>query len=535
MRDWSLFLIRENRSLENAKASVLPGLFCHFARLMINSHPMRKLRYCCFLLLLAGPLLAAGYFEYTPLARSAYEQILSLRFDDARRQISQLRQAEPENLVAVHLENYLDFFTIYIQEDEAIFNRLESREEAHLQLIREGDSESPYYLFIQADIRLHWALIRLRFEEYFTAFLSVNKAFKLLERNQRKFPNFLPNLKDLGILHAAVGTIPESYLWGIKLVSSLNGTIDQGKQEIETVLAKAQNSDFIFEAETRVLYAFILLHLEDSPEEAWASIQSARFKPQENPMHCFVMANIAMRTGRNDKAIEILKQRPRGKAFFDFPYLDYMLGLCKLRRLDTDAAPYFQGYVERFTGRHFIKETYQKLAWSALINGEPAAYKRYMQACLQKGYSVAGGDKSALKEAAEGQIPPVTLIKARLLFDGAYYQRAYDLLKGTAVNSLPHKRDQLEYNYRLGRILHGLKRYPAAIEHYEQTIRDGEFETYFFACNAALQIGKIYETTGDEGRARQYYERCMEIRPDEYRTGLHQQAKAGLSRLRKQQ
>ncbi len=496
---------------------------------------MRKLIYCCLLLLLAGPLWSSGYFEYTPLARTAYEKILSLRFDEARQQISLLKRQEPENLVAVHLENYLDFFTIYVQEDETVFDRLKSREEEHLQLIQAGDSDSPYYLFIQADIRLHWALIRLRFEEYFSAFLSVNKAFKLLERNQRKFPDFLPNLKDLGILHAAVGTIPESYLWGVKLVSSLNGTIEQGKREIETVLAKSKGNDFIFEAETRVLYAFILLHLEDSPEEAWASIQSAQFRPRENPMHCFVMANIAMRTGRNDKAVELLKNRPRNKAFFDFPYLDYMLGLCKLRRIDTDAAPHFQRYVERFQGRHFIKETYQKLAWSELIAGNVNAYKKYMQACIRQGYAVAGGDKSALKEAEEGHMPPVALLKARLLFDGAYYQRAYDLLKQKDISTLSFKRDKLEYTYRMGRILHGLKRYSEAIQYYEQTIQEGEFETYFFACNAALQIGKIHETTGDDNRARQYYERCMNIRPDEYRTGLHQQAKAGLARLRTEQ
>ncbi|GJM31534.1 MAG: hypothetical protein DHS20C18_05350 [Saprospiraceae bacterium] len=479
--------------------------------------------------------MAAGHFTYTPLACATYEQILSLRFDKARQQLSQLRQEDPNNLVVYHLENYLDFFTIYIQEDEDVYERLKDREEEHLSQIRKGDSESPYYLFIQADIRLHWALLRIRYEEYFNAFLSVNKAFKLLEKNQRKFPDFLPNLKDLGILHAAVGTIPESYLWGVKLVSSLNGTIDQGRREIETVLAKAESSEFIFEAETRVLYAFILLHLDDAPEEAWMSIQSARFKPRENPLHCFVVANIAMRTGRNDKAVELLQNRPKSKDFFVFPYLDYMLGLSKLRRLDQDAAPHFERYLERFKGRHFIKEAYQKLAWAALIKGNVTAYNKYMQACLKNGFAVAGGDKNALKEAEESHVPPIALVKARLLFDGAYFQRAYDLLSSTSVNTFNKKRDQLEYTYRLGRILHGLKRYPEAIQYYEQTIREGKDETYFFACNAALQIGKIYETTGDEEQARQYYENCLNIRPDEYRTGLHQQAKAGLARLRNQQ
>ena len=51
-------------------------------------------------------------------------------------------------------------------------------------------------------------------------------------------------------------------------------------------------------------------------------------------MASFILANVAMRTDRGGEAIKILENRPSGKQYHPFPYLDYMLGLAKLQRLD---------------------------------------------------------------------------------------------------------------------------------------------------------------------------------------------------------
>jgi len=47
-----------------------------------------------------------------------------------------------------------------------------------------------------------------------------------------------------------------------------------------------------------------------------------------------------------------------------------------------------------------------------------------------------------------------------------------------------------------------------------------------------LQIGLIYEGQGEIGNARQYFQKCLGMKPEEYKNGLHQQAKAGLNRLK---
>lgn len=476
---------------------------------------------------------ASPYFEMTPELKTAYEKVLSLRIQEAQEILATEYAKTPDNLFIDLVADYCDFFVVFIKEEQRVYEQLYPNKDKRLKRIAKQKIDSPYFLYSQADIRLHWALLHIRFGEYYSAFREVNKAFKLLNTNQKRYPGFMPNLKDLGILHAAVGTIPDNYRWGLSVISSMEGTIEQGRKEIEQVLDYAEHNDFLFGVETEVLYAFLMLHLGNQGEEAWNLINTEKLQPNTNPLHCFVVANIAMRTERNDEAISLLEHQPRGQAFLPMPYLDFMLGTAKLRRLDKDADQPMLRWVNTFRGRHFIKEGYQKLAWHALVFDSEKGYKSYMQKCLSRGIASAGGDSNALKEAKEGVVPNLILLKARLLFDGAYYEKAFQLLDKNPIASTAPTSHQLEYTYRKGRILHGAKRYKEAIMSYEQTIIKGEYATYFYACNAALQIGKIYERQGNRQAARQYYKKCLTIKPDEYRAGLHQQAKAGLNRLSK--
>lgn len=485
------------------------------------------------LLLITFSLQAQGHFTYSPLARQAYDNVTSFRFSQAYLDLARLKLEDPGNLIVHHIEDYLDFFHLFIGEDEKMYRQLKANRDRRLRAIQAGDPSSPYYLYLQADIRLHWALIHLRFDSYLPAFTDINKANKLLEENQEAFPDFMPNLKNLAVLHAIVGTIPDGYQWSVRLLSSLDGTIAQGKEEIDRVVRYARQNDFVFRREVEVLQAYLLLHLANRPQEAWQAIRASQLQPSDNPLHAFVMANIALRSGHNDEAIRILERAPHGGAFHPLPYLHYLLGMTKLNRLDRDAGPHFQRYLEQFKGQRYVKEAYQKMAWQALINGDAVGYRRHMSALLERGSTVEGGDRNAQREAETGRTPPVEMIKARLLFDGHYYQEAYDLLEPLQLDRHGDEYIRLEYLYRMGRITQGLGRKAEALNYFKQTIEEGQNKAYFFACNAALQSGLIYEAAGEYERAKDYFQQCLLLNPDEYAAGLHQKAKAGLSRIRR--
>jgi len=477
--------------------------------------------------------ISAGKFEFTPKARKAYQKAINLRFDEARHLLYQLRYEEPDNLIAFHIENYIDFFTIFINEDKEEFKRLAKNKDYRLKQLKKGDKNSPYYLYTQAELRLQWALARLKFEEYFTAFNEVKIAYRQLKRNSKRFPDFVANKKSMGILHAVIGTVPDNYKWGVKLLGGMNGTIEQGRNEIEAVLDYSKRHDFIFEEETLVMYAFLLLYLKNQDDEAWTIIHSGKLRPEANPLACFALANVAMRTGKNDEAIKLLENRPRAEDYMPFPYLDFMLGNAKLNRLDADADFYLRKYILNFRGKNYIKQAYQKIAWHHLLKDDEAGYRKYIAKCKSSGASIIDGDKNALKEAKSKNIPQVDLLKARVLFDGGYYKRAYQILSKKRTSDFNQKQFKLEYSYRLGRITHKMDRADEAIAFYQKTIDDGRKESWFYACNAALQIGHIYEDHGQKALAKSFYKTCLSIKPDEYKSSLHQKAKAGLNRLGK--
>jgi hypothetical protein len=45
-------------------------------------------------------------------------------------------------------------------------------------------------------------------------------------------------------------------------------------------------------------------------------------------------------------------------------------------------------------------------------------------------------------------------------------------------------------------------------------------------------MGLLFENQGEDARADSAYRVCLSINPREYKTSLHQKAKAGLSRLK---
>ena len=486
---------------------------------------MRELLLLCGLV--CGAVLSATEYTYDFNARAAaiYADVMTLELDLAQAGITHLKQTEPRNLAAYHLESYVDFFRLYLSGDESLDGLLAERFDRRIELLERGDQSSPYYRYALAEARLHRSLIDLRFERHLAAFRHLNRAHKELRDNAKAFPDFMLTYKDLGLLHAAVGAIPPQYKWGVELFSSLSGTIAQGRAELRRALTDTTHP---FRLETQVLYAFMELYLADAPEQAYRSVKRLALEPATNNLHCFVLAALSMRTDRNAEAIALLERQQRGGSTADFPYLDFLLGQAKLRNLNPQARVHFQSFLLRYAGRHFREEAMQKIAWSYLLEGNTNRYHRAMAEI--SGGSRAGGDESAAREAAGDRAPYLSLLRARLLFDGGYFERARTELDNITLSDLTPD-ERLEHRYRTGRVLGGLKDYAGALSFYERTITLGRDNPAFYACNAALQAGLLEEERGNRGAARKYFETCLDIYPAEYRTGLHMLAKAGLDRL----
>jgi hypothetical protein len=473
------------------------------------------------------------YVEYSQNARIIYKDIIDLKLDSVPFKISKFKKAEPLNLASLHLENYLDFFTIFINEDELSFKKRSKNKDERLKIIEKNIEDSdPYKRFVQAEIHLQWALTRSKFNQLFKAGREVYKAYNLLSENQKLFPEFIYNKKSLSILHSLIETITIANVF--KSILGLDGSIDLAKVEIDEVIEYGKYNDFIFKEEADAIKALILFYQANEKNEAWSFIQESSLNVDESLLSVFLIAKLAQRIGENEAAIHILKEKPTSLGYSEFAYLDYQMGLSLLRKLDPESKKYLLHFVDRFEGKHFIKEAYQKLAWASLVfDNDSMSYQQYMSKVQSEGDDLVDDDKQALLESEGSIIPNVILLKARLLFDGAYFESAFEMLDENKYAVSSHKRLFAEYNYRQGRILQKLNRIDEARKHFDFLIKYHSDDKEFYACNSALQMGLIEENLGHNNEAKLYFEKCLSIKPKSYKRSLHQKAKTGLERILK--
>jgi hypothetical protein len=495
-------------------------------------------KYLLLFLLLFSLSSFASSFDFNTNCKKAYQSILCLKFDEGKLLLDAEKSKNPDNVIVYYIEDYIDFLKLAISEDSKLFSELKNNKDIRINKIEDVEEDSEYKNYCLAEINLHWAFARMKFKEYITAVSEINKAYDLLNTNKKKYPDFIPNYKGLGLLHSIIGTIPDDYEWVKKLIG-ISGTISQGVAELSLVLKtslKNESYDYL-KTESLFFLTFVQLNLQSNKEEALAMakyLDEPDFAPllKSSPLISYAAASIAIKTGNNDKAIQILESRPSGTGYYPFYYLDYLLGVAKLNRLDDNAYKYLYSFILNFKGQNYIKAAYQKIAWFYLINGNTAKYKEKIALAITMGCNTVDEDKQAMTEAKSKVVPNVSLLKARLLCDGGYYQKAMNILLEKKPSEFCFTtKDFLEYTYRIGRIYDSWEKDDSAMPYYELTIKNGSAFTFYFAANAALHLGMIYENKKNKTMAKYYYQLCTQMKNTEYKSSINQKAKAGLNRI----
>lgn len=481
--------------------------------------------------LLQPHTLKAGYV-WTPGCTAAWEQVFRLNFKEAETLIRQEKARNADNLIPYYIESQADFLQCFIHEDKEKLQKLKTGNAIRIEYFEEAEEASPYRQFCIAEMYLQLTVARIRFREFLGAAYDVRKCYRILEENRRIYPDFKPNLRGLGLIHAAVGAIPKNYQW-MAGVLGLNGSIKQGLDELRQLYsATRQTNELQFlRDETIVMLSFLEINL--GKEKDITSLRR-RFTQvndlQNKPLLVFAKGNMHFYAGENDSIIQLLNQRTTASS--SLPYLSYMEGNAYLHDLNPKAISSYQEYLKHYKGNTYRASTLQRIAWSFLIQGNTDEYRRYMAMIpRQTNNEQADEDKSAIREAAEASVPNTILLKARLLFDGGNYQRALAEIAAKPITDFPTLKDKIELTYRFARIMDKTGNDPKAIYYYELTLKNGYAQPWYFAANSALLLAQLYEEAGNRSKAIEYYKVTLGMRNHEFQNSIDQKAKAGLNRL----
>ena len=480
-----------------------------------------KLKLLLFLLL---SNFAYASFDMNENIQNSYKHIINLEFEEAHDLLELESENNPNNgFIPLH-KNYIDFLTILISEDKVYFENAEKQKDIRLDLLENAEENSPYYLYAQAEVHLQWAFSRLKFEEYSTAAYEFIKAYKLLEKNQEKFPDFVLNKKGLGLIHALLGAVPEQFQWILNL-AGLEGGIDLGFSELNEVLNSEECK--LYETEVLFLLSFLQINLTENDELNQQYLDRIGERYQNNLLLNFAAARLSHNLGLNDYCLNVLENRSSFKRKLSFYYLDYLQGMSYLYKLDYKKAKNkFEYFSVNFKGVNYIKSAYHKLAWIAFLQQNSEKKDEYFAKVISEGNTFIDEDKVALKDAESVYFSSPVLLKARLLYDGGYYEKALSQI--IAFEQI----DNIEYWYRLARIKSKLNfKNNEIIAHYQKSYDLGKESTAYYAPMSALQIGLIYEKQSEFVKAEIYFNKCLSMSGSDYERGIHQKAKSGLGRV----
>lgn len=462
-------------------------------------------------------------FQFNENCKEAYTDIMQLDLKAGKEALLAEQEKHPDNLIPVLLQSYSDFLQLYLYQDETAYMRLTDLQDERLDLLKKGDDRSPYFLYAQAQLQLHSASAHLIKHEYLAAFFDIRRAYKLLEKNIATHPDFIPNKKSFATLKATLGFVPGKYRWGLWLFG-IEGDLNNGMATLRSLVGKTNKND-LYHKELTYTYVLLLFHLENKKQEAWDIVQQYLLPQDGDPHLAHIAGKIALYSGHNQEAINLLESTESA----GIPTTDYLLGVANLNNLSLMAKGHLERYLNQNKNGDLVKSTYHKLAWYYLIQDDEEQYVAYMGKVKKEGNATLSADQQALKEAEDGIIPDADLLRARLLFDGGYYQKALAILeeKEYEQNHL-----QLELIYRKGRIHHAMTDVRQAERYYLSTIEEGSKQPYFYAANAALNLAQLYEAQGNKAKARVYYQRSLSLDGHEYETSISQKAKAGLERVK---
>lgn len=454
------------------------------------------------------------YAQLSPNQLLAYQEIMQLKIENAE---ILLKKEDKDENITIYLQNYITILQLLASQDDSLYQATKNQEEVNLGKIRKTSKKSPYYRFLQAEVKIQWVLVKLMLGENFAAAWSIKQAYSLLAENEQLYPHFLPNHKSLGILHIVLGSVPEKYQWFLQLIG-LEGNIKKGIAEMQTVIQS--NSPFAFEAQLLLMLAqSYILH---EPEKALsAQIGKSGYLLE------LVYTLASMKAG---KIVVCAEDNLHDELYS--PFFDYLKGeTCLLSGNYEQAATFYQLFLKSYKGKNYIKSAYYRLFLATWLAGKPNA-TAYLDLCLENGNTQIELDKNAQNFAMKKQLPNQLLMQARLLTDGGRYAEAWQIIEVQQIESLESKQDKIELLYRKARILDKQRKYNEAADFYKQTISLSGNLPLYFAPNAALQLGYLYQNNfNDRKLATYYFKKVLTYPTHEYKNSLDHKAKTALKKM----
>jgi len=309
-------------------------------------------------------------YIWSDRSQQIYESITSLRIPEARQNIILERKANPNNLINELLDSYADFYELFLNEDVAVYQKLNPLFEKRIKLLETGPRNNPYYLYCLGVTYFHKSVIAFRFDNTFNGAWDFRKAYLYFKDNRKSYPNFSANDVYFGAITTVVGTIPKGYQWIVNILG-LSGHISEGNALVLKYINSKDEHSKKCRNEALLIYPYLIMNFEGNTKKAFSFIETTPYDFKNNHMHAYMATNLYLNHQQSAKALNVVQQLETGPAYLQLPFWNLELGYAYTNELKLDKAQkYLTDFTQTFKGKFYIKDAFERLSWIAYLQGD---------------------------------------------------------------------------------------------------------------------------------------------------------------------
>jgi hypothetical protein len=467
--------------------------------------------------------------QLTAASRRAYAEVLKLRLNAARELLRPELVATPTAPSPLLVANCADFAELIITQDPSRYEALTAAQEARLTALGRAPA-SALRDYARAEITLHLGLSQLVFRHLVAGGFHLRSGFHQMQAVVKRYPAFAPARKTLGVCQFAVGSLPEGYRW---LLTLLGLSADVGVGLKNLTAAATQPNDF--QTESQIYLTLIRESYYKKPEEALRLVERLHAQQPDNLLFSYLLLSVQKRQRHGEAALAAYRSRPTGAGYLPVVYLHHMAADLLLYKGDYASSERENLiFLRENKGQHYRKDAAFKLYLAAWLSGQPAAIlARYREQINQPGPTDVEEDNYAQHYYHQAQALNPILTRARLQIDGGYNRAALATLRSFHATPATLLRDRIEEPYRRARAYQGLGLVDSARLAYERTLAvSGDAAPYYFAPQAALQLGYFAQEAKNPVLARSYFQKALRYPWHEYKNSTDAKANLALRELK---
>lgn len=471
---------------------------------------------------------AVAIYEVNDNCKKVWMLLMDLEIEQAKKLLASELKSNPGNYYIYYLDQTCDVFKLLINSSDKEYNEFVENYYKKREIMDGKDEASPYYLSCYAEMEIQVAVFSVMHGSQFAGVKKGFAAYKDVYRNLKKFPQFKPNRKLDGFFNVAIANMPPFVKWAV----SFFGVKVDIKYGFKTLFESYQAQKNIpgINAES-ALYIILASKINKTPEMLYEFTKSLDSSIAQTFIHKYFKANIAYWSGKNEEAIRTLQKTNHNENVYADIIYSYLMGKMLLRKLDPRAEYYLLRYLSHLEKKEYLKEMNYNLALFYLINGDRLKYNKYCEIVRKVGMDLNERDREALYDANLDYSPDVNLVKARLSLDGGYLDEFNKAMKSFEANNRGLLAYQLEYHFLKARHEVIRKNKNSAIAEFRKVLELGEDQDYYFASEAALRLGMIYQEMEKKELANECYKKSIKLYKSDYYEYIEDKASKAMKSL----